>query len=474
MKKIIRKYFVYAVIALWAVVCFAFFQGWYHYHFFYQEQNQIFLMTWQYAASYFSRPAWAACLAGDFFTQFYYYLYAGPAILTLALLTLGDIIRRSVETACQPSLPKYIPFAIAIIVMTLCAVLSLRSDYHLSSVIALIGGAAMYLLCSPLIHRRPWITCTAIVIASALTLWMFNVGIWIFQIFVITDVMAQSRHLPYRPYFFVYFVPLMLIPITFYSYPMQVDDIITYPGIGKLSMPNFTLERNLAIDNEYYFGHYNKVIAMVEADKKPTAEMSFFYNLTAAQLGILPDLLTKQQSPQLGTFITINKNTSIFGIKMINELYWALGDMMFAERAAMMANVFSPDNRNVRMVKRLAEVNIVSGDKVAAMKYLRILDNTLVYRKWAEKRMNGNLPEYQQKQQFINHRDTIRTSDNCRTILIELLQSNRKNTVALDYLLCSDLLAHQMGMFKQDYDQFGPREKALYQQALDFYNANKK
>lgn len=35
------------------------------------------------------------------------------------------------------------------------------------------------------------------------------------------------------------------------------------------------------------------------------------------------------------------------------------------------------------MIKRLAEVNIVSGDKKAADKYLRLLDKTAVYHSWA-------------------------------------------------------------------------------------------
>src|SRR5574344_2709498 len=85
----------YCVIAIIAVACFVFFQYDYPYHFFYKEQNQIFLMSWSYIATYFTKPAWAACLIGDFLTQFYYYLYAGAIILTLSLLTMGDIIRRA-------------------------------------------------------------------------------------------------------------------------------------------------------------------------------------------------------------------------------------------------------------------------------------------------------------------------------------------------------------------------------------------
>lgn len=56
--------------------------------------------------------------------------------------------------------------------------------------------------------------------------------------------------------------------------------------------------------------------------------------------------------------------------------------MTFTERAAMMTNVFSHNNRNVRMMQRFTECNYVSGDSLAAEKYLRILDKTLVYDRW--------------------------------------------------------------------------------------------
>lgn len=82
-------------------------------------------------------------------------------------------------------------------------------------------------------------------------------------------------------------------------------------------------------------------------------------------------------------FEKIGPSTPLLTLKRINELYWALGDATFAERAALQALVFSPDNRNVGMIKRLAEVNIVSGDTKAADKYLRLLDKTAVYHSWA-------------------------------------------------------------------------------------------
>ena len=403
----------YGAVALWGVVCFVFFQFYYPNHFFYQEQNQIFLLSWDHMASYLSGLGGGARLAGDFLTQFYYYLMAGPLILTLALLTLGDITRRFLQRLHLP----HGKFAISFLVMTLFAVFSFRHDYRLSNVISAIGIMG---------------------------------GLWICSFFPLRWKSSTFR----------FFALLIFIPIVW---------LFGLPKMGKLNLPNFYLEKQLAVDNAYYFGNHDRVIEMVEAEKVPTPEMKFFYNLVQAQRGNLPNVLLKYVPNDLGTFYRIGSNTPMLTIKNMNELYWALGDMTFTERAAMMGNVFSPDNRNVRMIKRLAEVNMVSGDTAAMNKYLRILEKTWAYRQRAKQIPHD--PLLIRKRAFTNHQDTLQVSDNLHMIMMELLDSNPQNTIALHYLLCSDLLLKDMETFKRDYDRYcmdkgnQPKER-LFQEAL--------
>lgn len=226
---------------------------------------------------------------------------------------------------------------------------------------------------------------------------------------------------------------------------------------------------------------------MVEADPEPNQYMKFYYNLVMAQQGKLPDKLLAFSNNYLGTFENVGPDTPTLTIKTINELYWILGDMTFAERAAILGTVNSPNNRNIRMTKRLAEINIVSGEWNAARKYLRILQKTFVWRTWAENLMKaldhpegehqGLLKTYQEKANLSNLTDTIRLSDNTYTIMQELLESNCENHIALDYLLCSDLLLKDMDTFKRDYDRFcyrmenPPYQTKLYQEALMIYLA---
>ena len=61
-----------AIFVTVSIAVFCFFQFWYPYHFFYHEQNQIFLWEGEYVSGYFQRAGGLACLIGDFQTQFYY------------------------------------------------------------------------------------------------------------------------------------------------------------------------------------------------------------------------------------------------------------------------------------------------------------------------------------------------------------------------------------------------------------------
>lgn len=471
----------YAIIVILAIICYVFFQKYYSYHFFYKEQNQIFLMSWDYVSSYFSKPAWAACLIGDFVTQFYYYLYAGAVILTLALLTMGDILRRSLQKA---GLNYHVSFIIAIIAIILEAICHFKAEFRLASTIAIIGGASISYIVS-FIHKiiKKEVLNEFIIIISAITsYWMFGYG-WIIFI-IISIISAFTKRSTKIAVVRLCYIPILLICIhlTQNIYLLNDRDNCTYPGLGELKKPEMNLERYLMIDNEYYFGHYNKVLILCNKMDSMPEDISFFYNLTLAHQGLLASGLDLTKPTNLGTFYHIGPNTPLIIIKMMNELYYTLGDMTLTERAAMMGNVFSPNNRNVRMIKRLAEANLANNDIPAAKKYLRILENTIVYHKWAKDHMPGfqtNLvkSEIAEKREYINKTDTVRLTDNCRDVLIELLNSNPKNKIALDYLLCSDLIARQIGIFKLDYDKYYALQKRehtelVYNTALDFYNKN--
>ena len=412
MKKALSSYYPTAVIVLWAIIIWCFFQFWYPYHFFFQEQNQIFLYSCDYIETY-RGSGWLARLIGDFLTQFYYYLYVGATILTLCLLAIATLLYIGLRNF---KVSRIVALVLALMVMTFVAVCHFSTSYRLSSTISVMG----------------W----------CLLLWLVSI---------------MNRRLLKFSVLACGLLPCYLL--------------FGIPEVKKIQSPDFILEKDFAVDCEYYFGNHNKVIKMVEGYDRWTSQMLFFYNLVQAQRGQLPDNLLKFTPTDLGTFYRIGPETPMLTIRNMNELYWALGDMTFTERAAMMTNVFSRDNRNVRMMRRLAECNIVSGDSLAAEKYLRILDKTLVYRQWAENIRRHGKDIYKEKIKMVNRHDTITITDNAHFLMMQLLDANPDNTIALDYILCSTLLLKDIENFKRDYDRYcietgKPRIKKLYQEAL--------
>ena len=398
-----------------AVLCFVFFQFWYPYHFFYQEQNQLFLWSWDYVSTYFEKPGGVAMLIGDFLTQFYYYLYAGATILAVCILIIGLLLNQSLHRFGQN---RWLSLVISLAVMIFVAVCHFNASYRLASTVSIMGWCLAAWGIAQIVRKT-----TRKILCTSASLCTVGIAYLLFGL----------------------------------------------PQIKTIQKPDFVLEQDFAVDNEYRFGNYGKVIQMVEASRGWTDQMLFFYNLAQAQRGELPDHLLNFTPNNLGTFYQIGPQTPRLIINNMNELYWALGDMTFTERAAMMTNVFSSDNRNVRMIKRLAECNLVSGDTVAADKYLRILGKTLVYRHWAANAKKN--PLYAEKAKFVNHHDTITTSDNAHFLMMQLLDANPENTIALDYILCSNLLLKDIANFKRDYDRYcidtnRPRLKRLYQEAL--------
>ena len=413
MKSAIRRYYAVAAIVLWTIACWTFFQFWYPYHFFFQEQNQLFLWSPDYIASYFETGG-LALLIGDFLTQFYYYLYVGAIIQTLCIAAIGLMTYRTFRNF---HVARPLALAIALTLMTFVAVCHFSTSYRLSSTIS--------------------------IMAWMLTLWLLS---WVNSSKPRLTLAACN----------------LLIP-TYLLFGL--------PQIKSIKMPDFILEKDFAVDCEYYFGNHDKVINIVESSKEHSSQMLFFYNLVQAQRGQLPDKLMKFTPTDLGTFYKIGPETPMLTIRNMNELYWVLGDMTFTERAAMMTNVFSHNNRNVRMMRRLAECNIVSGDTLAAEKYLRILDKTLVYHRWAENLRQHGKDIYREKMKMVPQRDTITVSDNAHFLMMQLLDTNADNLVALDYILCSTLLLKDIANFKRDYDRYcmdlqRPRLKKLYQEAL--------
>lgn len=247
-------------------------------------------------------------------------------------------------------------------------------------------------------------------------------------------------------------------------------------------MPDLGREYLLALDSEMYFGRSEKVRKLLVEGEYRSPFTAYYYNLLNAQQNRLPDrLMDGYQPASQGLFLPVAPHSTYLTIYAANEVWFALGDMTMAEHAAILGMIFSPHHTGARAVKRLAEINLVNGDEAAAMKYLRLLQKTMCYRDWAERRIPGKQTAevcqwLERKRLLLPATDTLRSSADIPLSLRHLLRNNPDNTLACDYLLCFDLLNKDIGAFAGDYREFAAKKfpSRLYAEGLLIYLAGKK
>lgn len=447
------------------------------FHLKWQEQNQIFIASSDWLDTYFDKPAWLGCMIADWLIQFFCYPAVAAIILSFAIFVASQSLYDAISSLIIKK--------IALLFTILYGIwLIFTTFYELSSlpfILCLTGGTLIY-FCKlhAVISSSRRIDFSPLLVVPAF--WLFGVGAFLTSLLmVLRAILKEKRNgvlTASAAILLSVISPLILAP----RYSLTPIKAALYPGIPSVViLPNKERAQRLAIDDAYYSDDLDQTKRLALNVDEPNDITAFYYYLASARQDSLPDNLLKYPVKNLGTLTSIGENTPLPVINIMNDLYFTLGDMTYAERAAMMRNVFSPHNRNSRMMRRLAEINLVSGDTLAAIKYLRILDRIFSQRQWSRDHTPGNMTpeaenEIMQRRENINRMPDLRTGDNCRFILLQLLESNHRNTVALDYLLCTDLLLKDIGTFKQDYDTYcmakdSPRYKDLYQQALMIYLA---
>ncbi len=474
--KSLKKYIpVILCITVIAVLCI-FYLTTMSVHLKWQEQNQIFIPTSDWLGTYFNKPAWLGCMAAEWLIQFFCYPVASALILSLsvAFAAFSVFIPLSRITGR--------PWGGAI--TTLIALWLISTSFNeMSSLpfILCVSGGSLLSECKfyMVVQDKKRIDFSPLIIAPAF--WLFGVGSYLTALFIALRALKTRRLKGLTVVLACLLLAVVTPAILASRYSLRPSDAALYPGVPAAALPDKERLQRLAIDDAYYRDDMESAKRLALHADTPNDVTAFYYYLASARQDSLPDNLLKYPVKNLGTLTSIGESTPLPVINMMNDLYFTLGDMTYAERAAMMRNVFSPRNRNSRMLRRLAEINLASGDTLAADKYLRILARVVSQRQWSLDHTPGRMSseaeaDIMKRRTCVNRMPDLRTGDNCRFILLQLLESNHNNTVALDYLLCTDLLLKDIGTFKNDYDTYcmatgSPRYKDLYQQALMIYLA---
>ena len=389
---------------LGAVTCFVFFQYFYPYHLQHREQTMLFLCNADYIAQQYSytQSGFLSRLIGDFLQQFFYYLVAGPAIIAVLLILIGVLTYQIISKISSNRWNSCFAYIAAICCMLWEGSRECLPEYPLASTIQVLGWLLLFRLA--LIPKSIRNKSLLIVVNGILCAYIFGSG--------------------------------------------------NLPSAKLYGKPDMILEHQMALDVEASYGHWDKVEELTQ-DNRPYNIDIYYHNLSLAMRNALTDnMFERHQNFTDGLFLPVNENGNFFLFSAAGEAWWAVGDLTMAEHATLLGMIFSPRHTGTRNLRRLAEINLAKGDQPAAMKYLRLLQQTIPHRQWAEARMQqAQSQSYQSKIQSTS--DTLRLSTQTQRSLRNLLDCHPNNIRAMQYLISYDLLTKDMISFADDIERYG-------------------
>lgn len=427
-----------AVCALISLAAAVFFLTAYPFHFFHREHYTLFLTSVDFVSQMFSQGVyhprqWLPTIAGEWLTQFFYYVGGGPIVVGVALMLLGLAVARLIR---RLGAGWALSTSVAAVVMIWEAGRQCEGAYPLSSSLSLLAGAALASLYPVRGTAARRYAAAAVICAMGLTSIGYGGAVAIGYVLVAE---AIGRRWP--------MAAASLVALAFVPYE-------GFRGGCWVGMPNMTSEAIVRTDVKTFWGK------SLTADDFPEAVRNVQISNclhTLSQIRAQGDAtLDKVDWDCTQLFIPVNSEGNHMAFTAAGEVWYALGDMTMAEHATILGMIFSPAHCSSRHVKRLAEIAMARGDKPAAAKYLRILSHTLPHSTWAAARMSGEVPSRTAELRNLMPRtDTLRASADYRTSLRNLLETNPANALARTYLLALDMQQKHMADFAEDYLRYG-------------------
>ena len=494
MKQFLSRYWKIGLTILFGVAVFLFWRYRYPFALTYQEQLQLFLFDSDYFAMRMAEPGGLARYIGEFLTQFYNGVTIGALILALVMMLIQRLTWRVMSCDSMFYPLSFIPalmlwyamgdesvlltYAVALI-MALAAVLLIQKCGQIWKwVIIVVLMPVLYWLIGPM----------ALLVALCMATWQMVV---VALIIVVACIFMSAHLLPYPLLRLVlgigyYRIPvtlpyiLMAIPVVIWllqwlfdlrfarelkaGRPILAGMLVVVAVGGLMIVPRgFDSRKYELIEYDYLVrvSDWNGIIAKAE-QKMPDLPMSVSAtNLALAMTNQLGErAFDFYQRGLQGMLPKFERNFAT--TQLTGEIYFHLGLVNTAQRFAFEAMEAIPNyNKSARVVKRLAETNLINGQYKVAEKYLRMLEKTIFYRPWAqrtlamlgdEKAINAH-PLYGTLRQYRLQEDFLFSDRELDKICGQLFMHCHQNQVAAQYLLMAPLLDRDVPRFMQ-YAQY--------------------
>ena len=496
-----RRTLLFAVI-LFAVLA-AGLEWLYRYHFFYIEQNQLFLFSRHYFADMAARPGGIAEWAAAFVVQFFVWPGAG-ALLTALLLTGVGVLTALVCRRIAPSAPFVLllpvwllPVAallcihfdfnwsyggtVAFLVMLAALLVCLRAVGWWRTVLGLILGPVLFWVCGPV--ALLWAVCLALCEAAA------GARRWWFSFVVLAETAAVAwgtlhfsligdGTVAFSPLFYytdnlppgaeIWFawaaLPVAILCVRLCRDVKIVsrrrEILFTAAGIVlAVALLWGCTERYL--DRKWYrikhldrlagSGRWDEIVELSTGGITNYLHLNFL-NLALAEKGVLADEIFRYDQRNVSGLMISSNNTQQIAT-LLSDIHFGIGNVALSQQMAFDGYVVSAGGGNPRLLKRLVQTNLIYGTWPVAEKYIDLLSSTLAYRSWAanHRRFLGNdaaveadpLLGAKRRCLLAENRFFNTMPDNLRAVAMQ----NPQSTTAIEYLGAMLLLDKDLEAF---------------------------
>jgi len=505
-KKKVVKYAEYIFSGVFFTGLFVFFTFFYNNHLHFEEQFQLFLLTDSFFTEKMSFPGGFSGWTGGFLTQFYYVSWAGPLIIAGLLFALQQLTRQVLNTINSNPLLFPLSFIPSLLAgMILCnefyplsaitgfllamlaglAYVKITNDRNrfIAGLILipltywLAGGSFISLLLLMLgneflLYRRSrkkrsrapepagqhnfrgWYYIAFILIAAGIPLLVRQ--FLILQPLMLTflsEFYYNIRTTIPTAALVMFVLPALLMLIVHfvslkdkYSKPLLAVQVALFAvlcWLGFKSFANFEAEEIMTYDYFARNERWDDVLKYAESHPPHNYLSLAMLNLSLAKTEQMGNkMFAYNQHGINGLFLPFNREyvTAIMG----NEILYQLGLTNASQEYAFESMETIPNmGKSVRVIKRLAETNMINGQYKVSEKYLKLLGKTVFYRKWARESMNflyneekiNNDPGWGERRKFMVRNDYFFHIKNVEAVLNRMVKENPGNKMAFEYLM---------------------------------------
>lgn len=499
----------------------------------YHEQFQLFLFDSDYLATRLAEPGGIARYLSEFLVQFYNNVVFGAVIIALLLVLMQRLVWRLMDQQNKtwyplsflPSLVTWymmgdqslllaFPLALIMVLSVMACVKSIgMKRLSVVALCLLILVPLVYWVCGPVVLmlavylplsvQKPILRDALLSVAAV----VYGVLCILLSSLIVPYTVSQLFcGLGYYRFFESFMLLMILLQLLLVALPLCgcfLPEIkvgkahYTLLGVQVVALTvlmlavvptNYDAKTYELIEYDYLV-RTQQWDAVIKKAEQQTPDLPMSVCATNLALAMKGELTTRAfdfyQRGGQGLLPPFERNYTT--TLVTGEAYFQLGLVNTAQRFAFEAMEAIPNyNKSVRCVRRLAETNLINGNYEVARKYLKMLEKTMFYGKWAQRteallgqeQQINNHPLYGQMRKKRIKEDFLFSDRELDKICGQLLMADKDNTLALQYLLMFPVLDRDLNRFmnymmfvSQTHPGYSPR---ICQEMVTFAYASRK